>query len=48
MTFRHGRGVSRARHEAEADVAIKVLPEAFAAMPSGSRGFSAKRKSWPR
>ena len=30
------------------DVAIKVLPELFAATPSGSRGFNARRSFSPR
>ena len=29
-------------------VAIKILPEAFAADRSGSRGFSARPRPWPR
>jgi hypothetical protein len=29
------------------DVALKVLPEAFAKTPSAWRGSSAKRRYWP-
>ena len=41
---RYGRGLSRARYPLNRDVALKILPESFAAIPSGSRGSSARRR----
>ena len=41
---RDGRGVSRARHELDRDVAIKVLPDVFAADPERLARFEREAK----
>ena len=41
---RHGRGLPRARHRLERDVALKVLPRSLAADPERLARFSARRR----
>ena len=45
---RHGRGVSGPDTKLNRDVAIKVLPDALARIPSGWRASSARRSCSPR